>query len=48
METRPIRKEEIEVIRAALEQAGVRSVDETAVRSIPTLAIVEACEMRVC
>ena len=44
METRPIRKEEIEVIRAALEQAGVRSVDETAVSSIPTLTVVERCE----
>jgi hypothetical protein len=44
MERRPIRQEEVEVIRATLRQAPVRSVNDDVVTSIPTLAVVARCE----
>ena len=41
---RAIRHEEVEVIRAALEQAGVGSVTTSAVAAIQSLVVVGRCE----
>ena len=43
-EQRPIWQAEVEVIRATLQQAPVRSVPDEVVTSVPTLAVVARCE----
>lgn len=42
-ERRPIRQEEVDVIRATLERAPARPVDPDALESIPTLTVVGRC-----
>lgn len=43
-ERRPIRSAEVDVIRATLQQAPVRAVNDHVVTSLPTLAVVARCE----
>ena len=43
-ERRPIRQAEVEVIRAALQQAPVRPVADDVVGAVSTLTVVSRCE----